>query len=152
MSRDAVFLELIAGIAGLILLAGLGVVLLVRFILRQISGKGSWAALESRFATKAALPAGASSGQTIKIGPVIYRNSVTVAALAEGLYLALPRMWPLSRKQPLLIPWRALSVGEPTRLYWQTAGMLRIGAPTPTEIVIPSRLFPLLPSWLGSLA
>ena len=150
MSRDAVFLQLIASIVGLVLLAGLGLVLLLRLLVRQFGGAGKWAALETRYAAEERPANQTTRDQTLGVGPVIYRNCVAVAAGADGLYLALPRIWPLSRKKPLLIPWNALKVGDPTRLYWRPAARLVITEP-PAEIIVPAGMFPLLHPWLGPL-
>ncbi|NTX35556.1 MULTISPECIES: hypothetical protein [unclassified Myxococcus] len=66
--------------------------------------KGGWFWLARRFRTDEPMPRGAISGVTGRMGWVHYRNSLTVGADEDGLYISMiPVVMPFH--PPLFIPW-----------------------------------------------
>ena len=77
--------------------------------------------------------AGTPSGQefkkqTIQIGPVRYRNCLTVIINSSGLYLLVTA--PFIKTHEIFIPWEEFYNVGSTRLYSQKAVKLNIGKPS----------------------
>jgi hypothetical protein len=77
--------------------------------------------------------------QTIKIGPVRWRNVVTVVLSSEGFYLSPKPIF--SNHKPVLIPWREIRGWRETRLYWQRAITMSVGEPQIAEITVLQDLY-----------
>jgi hypothetical protein len=115
-------------------------------------GGGRWRDLAKTFASSRPMPAGALARQTVMIGPVIYRNSMTVGADESGLFLKPGRLLSLMLKQRLLIPWAEIAKTEPATLFWGKATTMIVGAPAMATITLQATLFEKLAQpWLSAL-
>jgi hypothetical protein len=84
-------------------------------------------------------PTGAKlTGQTIMIGPVVYRRCVTAHVGADGLCLHVHP--PLCSYPALFIPWSEVSAAHATTLHWQRGLQLSIGRPAVTTITCAGKL------------
>jgi len=104
-------------------------------------GGGRWRDLAQKFAADGPPPKGALPRQTVMIGPVIYRNCMTVGADETGLWLA--PGWPLSfaLKRNLRIPWPEIVKTEAGKFLWGDGKTLFVGAPTLATLTVTSDLF-----------
>jgi hypothetical protein len=120
----------------------LGLAAALWLVVRSLGGHpGGWSGLARRFPAHAC-PAGArTSGQTVQVGRVVYKNCVGVVLAAEGLYLD---AGPLLRKfgrQPMLIPWSQFCGERPATLHWQAAVTLQIGEPEAGPLTVKQPLY-----------
>lgn len=88
--------------------------------------------------------------QTVQIGPVRFKKCATVGMCPQGLHLQV-KYW-LAEYPPILIPWREIATVEETRLYWQKAMRLVIGATEKAVITMPMELFHRLSAFLSLAA
>jgi hypothetical protein len=115
-------------------------------------GGGRWRDLAKTFAATRPMPAGALARQNVMIGPVIYRNVMTVGADESGLFLEPGRPLSLVLKQRLLIPWAEIAKTQPAALFWGKATTLIIGAPAIATITLQENVFEKLAQpWLSAL-
>ena len=84
-------------------------------------GGGRWRDLAKKFAAARPVPEGALACQHVMIGPVFYRNCITVGADEAGLFLAPGPPASIFLKQRLLIPWAEIARTEPAALSWGKA-------------------------------
>ena len=122
------------GIALLLALAG-GILLLVLLLAnRSRQDRGGWVRLVERYGTPEAPAGTVLTKQTLQIGSVVYRESVTVGIAAEGLYIT---TW----RKTVLIPWSEFGAVTQGRLFWERVPVLSVGHPAVTTITLPLRLF-----------
>lgn len=104
-------------------------------------GGGRWRDLAKKFAAARPVPEGALACQHVMIGPVFYRNCITVGADEAGLFLAPGPPASIFLKQRLLIPWAEIARTEPAALSWGKATTMFVGAPPIATITLPATLF-----------
>jgi hypothetical protein len=120
-------------------------------ILQHVRGRsGGWRRLAERYSAGHEPEGATSSGHTLEVGHVLYKNCVRVGVGERGLYLAVSSpLGLLGRLPPLAIPWSDLvPVGE-GRIYWQKAVIVSVGHPEVATITLPLRLFQTLQPHLG---
>ncbi len=111
MSVPLIFIVALGIILVLTLVAGL--VLLILFISKQLSGgRGGWVRLIEHYGTSRAPAGTVLAKQTVQIGSVLYRNCTTLGIADEGLYIT---TW----KKTVLIPWGDFAGISQGRLYWE---------------------------------
>jgi len=111
------------------------------FISGLFARGGGYAALAERFETSAPPPEPARRNQTVMLdNTVAYRFCVSIAATPAGLYLR-PEPKGLGKHPAVLVPWSEVTKVERTRLYWQPAVRLSIGAPKITELNVWATVF-----------
>lgn len=129
----------------LIISSGLLMALLISKLVRRLSSsKGSWQELAQNFP----VPPGEISGekftrQIVAVGPVIYKNCVTVVISPQGLNLS---TW--IKKQGLFLPWDQIKKTGEKNLYWRKHPVLSIGNPEQGTITIPENLFAHMSAYL----
>jgi len=104
-------------------------------------GGGRWRDLAKIFATTLPMPGGARAGQNVMIGPLYYRQGMTVGADDSGLFLAPGFPVALVLRQKLLIPWDAIVRTEPALVFWGKATSLIVGAPAVATLTLPNDVF-----------
>jgi hypothetical protein len=104
-------------------------------------GGGRWRDLAPRYATPLPMPERARPRQHVMIGPVLYRNSMTVGADAAGLFLQPGPPVSLFLKERLLIPWSEVAKTEPATLFWGKATTLIVGAPALATVTLQAATF-----------
>jgi hypothetical protein len=104
-------------------------------------GGGRWRDLAKRFAAAGPAPSGALPRQNVMIGPVLYRNCMTVGADEAGLWLAPGRPLSYVLKQALRIPWGEIVKTEEAKLLWGKATTLIVGAPALATITVKAETF-----------
>jgi len=104
-------------------------------------GGGRWRDLAKKFAATGPAPDGALPRQDVMVGPVLYRNCMTVGADAAGLWLAPARPLAFALKTNLRIPWSEIARTEPGKALWGKATTLFVGAPTMATLTFKADLF-----------
>jgi hypothetical protein len=114
-----------------------GMFLLLTTLFRGLSG---WGRLAELYRTDVPPAEGTFRRQTVRVGPVRFRRSMSVGVSAAGLYLA--PSWPFVRQHPpVLIPWEAVSRVDETSFYWRTYKNLHIGEPEITAVAVESSVY-----------
>ena len=108
---------------------------------RHMNGSGGWGGLARQYAVPPREVDDAFRRQSLKVGQVLWRNCVTVAAPVDGLYLEVKAPLPFLAKPPLLIPWSQIGSVEMVRLFWQEAYQLEVGRPLIATITLPGDLY-----------
>lgn len=107
----------------------IGILWLVR---KLIAGGSGWQRLATRYEMRQPLSdQPVSTGKTMVVGVVRFRNSMTVGVWPQGLYLA-----SVMSRPALLIPWSDFSSVSKTRYYMQDALRITIGNPPQGEITV----------------
>jgi len=117
------------------------VVFVLPRIAQHMQGGGSWSGLAKRFGVRPREIEGAFRRQSLKVGQVLWRNCVTVAAPVDGLYLEVKAPMPFLAKPPLLIPWSQFGSVEIVRLFWQDSYQLGVGRPPIATITLSGDLY-----------
>ncbi|MBB4199441.1 hypothetical protein CCR94_16790 [Rhodoblastus sphagnicola] len=104
-------------------------------------GGGRWRDLARIFTTSRPMPEGARAGQTVMIGPLLYRHAMTVGADEAGIFLAPGFPLALVLRRRLLIPWAQIVKTEPARVFWGKATSLIVGAPVIATLTLEEDLF-----------
>jgi hypothetical protein len=104
-------------------------------------GGGRWRDLAKKYPASGPAPQGALPRQNVMIGPVLYRNCMTVAADESGLWLAPGRPLSFVLKQNVHIPWRDIFKTEKAKLLWGEATTLIVGAPALATVTLKADLF-----------
>ena len=129
--------------AALLILAILGCGLLGAWLLwaglrAVFTALGGWKELARRYRAPQLPETWQWTGQTVKVGMVRYRHSMRVAALTDGLYLALSGLLP----QPALrIPWTDLRTATPTTVYGRPFVRVGLGMPPSATVEFPTELY-----------
>ena len=93
-------------------------------ILKLFSRLCGWPRLAARYRAPCEPPGQKLTGQSLGIGAIRFRNSMTLSIGSEGLYLSA-----LLLRPPLLIPWREFGWGGETKIYGKPAIRLTVGHP-----------------------
>lgn len=143
-----------------ILVAAIGFVVVLMFIIfRFFSHLSGWRRLVERYHYPQGPVGTLHRAQTVKVGPVRWRWSMTVGLSDHGLYLSpSPPIGPLRSlvsHAPVLIPWSELYYVGPGTIYffWRVLGLcpcteLAIGNPRITSLTMPDVLYARLAPWL----
>jgi hypothetical protein len=103
-------------------------------------GGGRWRDLAKKYPASGAAPK-TLPRQTVMIGPVLYRDCMSVGADESGLFLAPGRLLSFVLKQNLRIPWSDIAKTEEARVFWGKGITLIVGAPALATITVKSELF-----------
>jgi hypothetical protein len=126
---DPSFLFYLSLAAVILILLVFGLIFLLPRLLKNLGGRGGgWTLLAERFPAAFRPEGPVLKKQTIQVGPVVYKNCVTLIPSAPGLYLEVKIPF-RSRFKPLFIPWEAQRVLREGRLYWRKTMVLSIGQP-----------------------
>jgi hypothetical protein len=120
-------------------------------ILQSIAYLSGWKRLALLFPAQGSPPAHAFRWQHISFGAINYSGCITLGVSAEGLYVAVVRLFSTGHV-PLQIPWSALrvvQVHEGWMLRWAT---LEIDAGKPIKLRIPGRVLDEAQVFLGPMA
>jgi hypothetical protein len=93
--------------------------------------------------------------QTIKVGAVRWRWSMTVGVSETGLHLEPTALFPplraIMQSPPVLIPWSEIHVVGPGRLYLGWVGTeLAVGNPKITSITVTDAMYEVLAPYIGT--
>jgi hypothetical protein len=114
-----------------------GIFFFVLFIIKKFSGDdGSWQKLLLNYKYQSAfVPEGISvKFKSVKVGNIIYRNSMNLIITSSGLYLSTNFLF--GRIPALYIPWNSISQIEDDILYWKKSYKLSIGNPIISKITL----------------
>jgi hypothetical protein len=103
-------------------------------------GGGRWRDLAKKYPASGPSPK-TLPRQTVMIGPVLYRNCMSVGADESGLFLAPGRPLSLVLKQTLRIPWPDIVKTEEAKVFWGKGITLIVGAPALATLTLKVDLF-----------
>lgn len=123
----------------------------VWLVSRSLNGhRGSWRELAGHFPADSCPAGDRTSGQTLQVGRVTYKNCVTVILASEGLYLNAGFALNAFGCRPLLIPWNQFRGERPAMLHWQPSHKLQIGEPEVGTITVKQALYQQIASFQQS--
>ncbi len=128
-------LFLAAAILAGVLIWGLLIWLVVYGVFGVLSG---WKDLARRYPAPQAIETWHWFGQTVKVGAVRYRRSMRVAALPDGLYLAVSG---LLRNPPVRIPWQEMTGATPSSVYGHPCVAVTVGTPRVATVEFRAELY-----------
>ena len=114
-----------------------------------VGGSQGWGDLAKGYGTSGPPPGIVAPGQTLMVGPIIYRRSVGVALGDDGFYLEKGFPFSIFGQSRLLIPWSAVKTIVEGRLFWEKAPCLVIGDPPAGAVIVRPLLFDRMRPWLG---
>ena len=116
---------------------------LVVLLLSHVSG---WQRLSRGYESKVPPHGKAFLGQSGSVGPVSYRNCLTVHVAPEGLFLSVPFFFRIGHKA-LLIPWSAIHTEETVKFLWHRAVRFEVGRPSSAQIRLPPQILEARGAW-----
>ena len=127
-----------------------GIFFFVLFIIKKFSGDdGSWQKLQANYRYQAPIaPVGMRvKFKSVKVGNIIYRNSMNLIITTNGLHLSTNFLF--GKIAPLFIPWSAISNIEDDVLYWKKSYKLSIGNPIISKITLMKPEFDLMRNYIA---
>ncbi len=106
-------------------------------VLSYVSG---WQKLSKSYGAHAPPHGQKYAWQSGRVGMVSYRNTLTVHAAPEGLFLSVPAVFRLGHKS-LFIPWSAIRNQKPVKFLWYNAIRFQVGAPPVADVELPVGVF-----------
>ncbi|MCW2285740.1 hypothetical protein M2323_002034 [Rhodoblastus acidophilus] len=104
-------------------------------------GGGRWRDLAKNYPASGPAPKEVRPRQSLMVGPVLYRDCISVGADDTGLYLAPGRPLSFALKHNLRIPWPEIVKTEPAKVLWGKGVTLFIGAPALATLTVKAELF-----------
>ena len=142
-------------VGGILVAVFVFLILLMSLIYGLFRGQSGWDRLTERYACPQGPVGTLHERQTVKVGPVRWRWSMTVGLSEYGLYLCpnvpIGPLRGLVRHPPLLIPWSDLHVLGPGHIYllWECTE-LAVGNPKIASLTVPNGLLALFQPYLNS--
>jgi hypothetical protein len=124
-----------------------GIFFFVLFIIKKFSGDdGSWQKLLVDFRATFQPEGKRIKFKSVKVGNIIYRNSMNLITTTTGLYLSTNFLF--GKIPSLFIPWNSISQVEDDVLYWKKSYKLSVGNPIVSKITLMKPEYDLIRDYL----
>jgi len=140
-------------VVGILVVTFVWLIVLMSVLFWFFRRQSRWTQLAERYPAPPGPVGTLHRGQTVKVGPVRWRRSMTVGLGESGLYLepvmSMGSLRGLIGHPPLLIPWSEVRVVGPGHIYllWECTE-LAVGEPKITSLTVPNGLLALLQPYL----